>query len=67
MSQAKVPPSVGLFKEFDVRMATGGLDLSSVVKLGAQYLLQCAVELEVKDVLGREYYRHCKRSVNPVR
>lgn len=65
MSLAKVPPSVGLFKEFETRMANGGLDLSGIVQLGAKYLLQCAVELEVKDVLGREYYQHATPDQRP--
>ncbi len=47
-----------MFKEFQERLREGKLDVTSVVKLGAQYLLQCAVELEVKDVLGRNYYQH---------
>lgn len=58
MAEAKVLPSVMLYKQFEERMAAGGLDLSDVVKLGARYLVQCAVEVEVKELLGREYYAH---------
>lgn len=47
-----------MFKEFQERLREGKLDVTSVVKMGAQYLLQCAVELEVKEVLGRNYYQH---------
>jgi putative transposase len=58
VAEAKVPPSVELFKEFQERLGAGILDLTGVVKLGAQYLLQVAVESEVKELLGREYYQH---------
>lgn len=58
MAEAKVPPSVELFKEFQERLGAGRLDLTGVVKLGAQYLLQVAVESEVKALLGREFYQH---------
>lgn len=58
MAETKVPPSVTLFKEFQERLGVGALDLGGVVKLGAQYLLQVAVEYEVKTMLGREYYQH---------
>ena len=56
--ETKVLPSVTLFKHFQERLAEGALDLGGVVKLGAQYMLQCAVELEVKELLGRDYYEH---------
>jgi transposase-like protein len=49
---------VALFKEFQERLGAGRLDLTGVVKLGAQYLLQVAVESEVKELLGREFYQH---------
>jgi len=49
---------VELFKKFEERLGGGTLDLGGVVKLGAQYLLQCAVEYEVKEMLGRDYYQH---------
>jgi putative transposase len=58
VAEAKVPPSVELFKEFQERLGAGRLDLTGVVKLGAQYLLQVAVESEVKALLGREFYQH---------
>lgn len=53
MAETKVPASVALFKQFQERLAKGQLDLGGVVKLGAQYLLPCAVESEVKEMLGR--------------
>jgi transposase-like protein len=56
--ETKVPPSVSLFKEFEEHLKEGKLDLSAVVKRGAQYLLQCAVEYELKELLGRDYYQH---------
>lgn len=58
MAETKVLPSATLFKQFEERLGGGTLDLTGVVKLGAQYLLQLAVEHEVKDLLGRDYYQH---------
>jgi len=58
VAETKVPPSVTLFKQFEERLVQGTLDLTGVVKLGAQYLLQLAVEYEVKQMLGRDYYQH---------
>lgn len=58
MVDAKVLPSVSLYKDFEERMRDGGLGLSGIVKLGAQYMLQVAVEMEVKEMLGRDYYQH---------
>jgi len=37
---------------------TGGHPLDRLVHLGAQYLLQRALEEEVQEFLGRGYYRH---------
>lgn len=67
MAEAKVLPSVALYKQFEERMGVGGLELGEVVKLGARYLVQCAVELEVKELLGREYYEHASESREPGR
>jgi transposase-like protein len=47
-----------MFKDFQGRLAAGDLDLGSVVQLGAQYMLQVAVEQEVTSALGRGYYQH---------
>jgi len=58
VAEAKVLPSATLYKQFEERMAAGGMELGDVVKLGARYLVQCAVELEVKELLGRDYYQH---------
>lgn len=58
MAEAKVLPSVSLFKEFEARLNRGDLDLGGVLKMGAQYMLQCAVEHEVRQHLGRDYYEH---------
>lgn len=60
VAETKVAPSVTLFKEFREKLATGELDLGGVVRRGAQYLLQCAVEIEVTEHLGREYYEHAR-------
>jgi len=49
-----------MFKDFQQQLATGDLDLSSVVRLGAQYMLQVAVEHEVTATLGRGYYQHAQ-------
>jgi len=62
VAEAKVLPSVTLYKQFEERMSAGGLELGDVVRLGARYLVQCAVELEVKELLGREYYQHAAES-----
>lgn len=56
MQEKKVPPSVTLFKEFEEVMKGRGMGLTEVVKRGAQYMLQCAVEYEVQEFLGRAYY-----------
>jgi len=56
--ETKVLPSVAMFKQFQEQLGEGKLNLSGVVKLGAQYLLQCAVEYEVKELVGRDYYQH---------
>jgi len=58
VAEAKVLPSVSLFKEFEARITRGDLDLGGVLKMGAQYMLQCAVEHEVRQHLGRDYYEH---------
>lgn len=67
MAEAKVLPSTALYKQFEERMAAGGMELGDVVRLGARYLVQCAVEIEVKELLGREYYQHAAESREPGR
>jgi putative transposase len=67
VAEAKVLPSATLYKQFEERMAAGGLELGDVVRLGARYLVQCAVELEVKELLGREYYEHAAERREPGR
>lgn len=58
MAETKVLPSISLFKEFQARLDRGDIDLDGAVKMGAQYLLQYAVEHEVRQHLGRDYYEH---------
>lgn len=53
----KVLPSHRLFKRFEERIITGDVALGDVVRLGAQIMLQHAVELEMSAYLDREYYR----------
>jgi len=57
----RIPPSERVKQE--VRAVLGGHDevghpLDSLVRLGARYLLQRALEEEVQEFLGRGYYRH---------
>lgn len=55
---AKVPPSQRLFKQFEERLIIGDLTLSDVVRHGAQLMLQFALEREVGETLGRNYYEN---------
>lgn len=54
----KVLPSQRLFKRFEEQVILGELHLSDVVRLGAQLMLQHAVELEMTRFLGRGYYEN---------
>jgi putative transposase len=54
----KVLPSHRLFKRFEQRVVTGDIALGEVVRMGAQMMLQHAVELEMSVFLDREYYRN---------
>jgi transposase-like protein len=54
----KVLPSQRQFKQFEEQVILGQLDLPEVVRRGAQLMLQHAVELEMTEYLGREYYRN---------
>lgn len=58
MVQAKVLPSEALYKDFEEQLREGNVDLDGVVKLGARFMLQRAVEIEVREFVGRDYYRH---------
>ena len=54
----KVLPSQRQFKQFEEQVMLGQLSLPEVVRRGAQLMLQYAVELEMTEYLGREYYRN---------
>lgn len=58
--EVKVLPSVSLYKQFEERIRAGELGLDGVVKMGAQFLLQRAVEIEVREFVGRDYYKHAE-------
>lgn len=67
MATAKVLPSLVLHKQFEEELVKGTLGLEDVVKFGARYMLQRAVELEVRDFLGRDFYRHAVEPSEPGR
>jgi transposase-like protein len=54
----KVLPSHRLFKRFEERIVTGDVALRDVVRMGAQMMLQHAVELEMSAFLDRDYYQN---------
>lgn len=54
----KVLPSHRLFKRFEERIVTGEVGLRDVVRLGAQIMLQHAVEVEMSAFLDRGYYEN---------
>ena len=54
----KVLPSQRQFKQFEEQVILGQLALPEVIRRGAQLMLQHAVELEMTEYLGREYYRN---------
>jgi len=57
----RIPPSERVKQEVQLVLrgeAAGGHPLDRLVRLGAQYLLQRALEDEVQQFLGRGYYRH---------
>ena len=54
----KVLPSHRLFKRFEERIIIGDVALRDVVRMGAQIMLQHAVELEMSTFLDREYYQN---------
>jgi len=55
---AKVLPSQRLFKRFEEKIVLGELGLTEVVRMGAQAMLQYAVEVEMTSFLGRRYYEN---------
>ena len=54
----KVLPSHRLFKRFEERIITGDIELREVVWMGAQIMLQHAVEIEMSAFLDRGYYQN---------
>ncbi|MFQ5875131.1 MAG: transposase [Dehalococcoidia bacterium] len=57
----RIPPSERVKQEVQLVLkgqGGGGHPLDQLVRLGAQYLLQRALEEEVQEFLGRGYYRH---------
>ena len=54
----KVLPSQRLLKQFEERLVFGEMNLSEIVRSGAQMMLQYALEREVTEALGRNYYEN---------
>lgn len=52
----RVLPSHRLFKRFEEQVITGAVELHQVVQMGAQLMIQHAVELEMSAFLDRQYY-----------
>jgi len=60
----RIPPSSKLRQEIEGVLygwETGGHPLDNFIRLGANYMLQVAVEQEVEDFLGRGHYRRGSR------
>ena len=57
-SWGKVLPSQRLLKQFEERLVFGDMNLSEIVRSGAQMMLQYALEREVTEALGRGYYEN---------
>lgn len=55
---AKVLPSERLLKQFEERLVFGDMNLSEIVRWGAQMMLQYALEREVTEALGRSFYEN---------
>ena len=53
----KVLPSQRLLKQFEEQLVFGEMNLSEIVRSGAQMMLQYALEREVTEALGRNYMR----------
>ena len=47
-----------LFKRFEEQIILGELALQDVLRLGSQLMLQHAVEIEMREFLGRSYYEN---------
>jgi putative transposase len=58
----KVLPSQRLLKQFEERLIFGEMNLSEIVRSGAQMMLQYALEREVTEALGRSYYEKGRRN-----
>jgi len=59
--RSRIPPSERIKQEIRAVLEgheRGGHPLDRLVRSGAQYLLQKALEEEVEEYLGRGYYRH---------
>ena len=54
----KVLPSQRLLKQFEERLVFGEMNLSEIVRSRAQMMLQYALEREVTEALGRNYYEN---------
>lgn len=62
----RIPPSERLREEWNAALVQGiageGSLLDTLVRLGAHYMLQKAIEEEVTEFLGRAHYRHGERA-----
>ena len=47
-----------MLKQFVERLVFGEMNLSEIVRSGAQTMLQYALECEVTEALGRSYYEN---------
>ena len=54
----KVLPSQRLLKQFEEQLVFVEMNLSEIVRSGAQMMLQYALEREVTEALGRNYYEN---------
>ena len=54
----KVLPSQRLLKRFEEQLVFWEMNLSEIVRSGAQMMLQYALEREVTEALGRNYYEN---------
>ena len=63
----KVLPSQRQFRQFEEQVILGQLALPEVIRRGAQLMLQHAVELEMTEYLGREYYHNDTETTAPQR
>jgi hypothetical protein len=59
----KVLPSQRLLKQFEERLVFGDMNLSEIVRSGAQMMLQYALEHEVTEALGSSKPRSSNRSM----